>query len=233
MISDERQTTNGPIAGEAAPESSSVAMPAILMGGQRMRPHPLLIVLSGPSGVGKTTLTRTLVSQGWPGHIVVTATTRRPRPGEIDGVHYHFYSEAQFRDLIARNELLERAEVHGNWYGVPAAPVRERLAAGQDVLLTIDPQGAQTIRSRTQGACFIFLAPESLDELVARLDARNLDGPEQRTLRLINAEREMAEMSRYDYAIINRQGHFSEAVEQLNAILTAEHCRVNPTPVVV
>ena len=196
-------------------------------------PRPLLIVLSGPSGVGKTTLTRTLVSQGWPGHIVVTATTRRPRPGEIDGVHYLFYSEAQFRDLLARNELLEHAEVHGNWYGVPAAPVREHLRAGQDVLLTIDPQGAQSIRARTNGACFVFLAPESLDELVTRLDARNLDGPEQRTLRLINAERELAEMSRYDYAIINRQGHFDEALGQLNAILLAEHCRVNQPAVTV
>lgn len=213
--------------------SSMSAMPDVPFPPRRAQRTPLLIVLSGPSGVGKTTLTRTLVSQGWPGHIVVTATTRRPRPGEIEGVHYHFYSEEQFRDLIARDQLLERAEVHGNWYGVPAAPVRERLQAGQDVLLTIDPQGAQTIRTRTQGACFVFLAPESLDELVARLDARNVDGPEQRALRLMNAEREMAEMGRYDYAIINRQGHFDEAVAQLNAIITAEHCRVNPPTVVV
>ncbi|HUY76804.1 MAG TPA: guanylate kinase [Ktedonobacterales bacterium] len=233
MISDGRETSNCLTVGGVAPESSVGARSAASAGATQRMPHPLLIVLSGPSGVGKTTLTRTLVSQGWPGHIVVTATTRRPRPGEIDGVHYHFYSEAQFRDLLARNELLEHAEVHGNWYGVPAAPVRERLQAGQDVLLTIDPQGAQSIRARTNGACFVFMAPESLDELVTRLDARNLDGPEQRTLRLINAEREMAEMTRYDYAIINRQGHFDEAVAQLNAILTAEHCRVNPPAVVV
>ncbi len=187
---------------------------------------PLLIVLSGPSGVGKTTLTKALAEQGWPGHIVVTVTTRRPREGEIDGVHYHFKTPQEFKEKVERGELLEHAEVHGNWYGVPATPVRESLAKGQDVILTIDPQGAQNIRERTRGAVFIFLAPESLDELVARVNARGTDTPEQRTLRLLNAEREMAELPKYDYLIVNRQGRVAESVEQLKAILLAEHCRV-------
>jgi guanylate kinase len=187
---------------------------------------PLLIVLSGPSGVGKTTLTKALAEQGWPGHIVVTVTTRRPREGEIDGVHYHFKTPQAFKEKIERGELLEHAEVHGNWYGVPATPVRECLAKGQDVILTIDPQGAQNIRERTRGALFIFLAPENLDELVARVNARGTDTPEQRTLRLLNAEREMAEMPKYDYLIVNRQDRIEESVEQLKAILLAEHCRV-------
>lgn len=189
---------------------------------------PLLIVLSGPSGVGKTTITQALVRQGWTGHIVVTATTRRPRAGEVDGVHYHFRTAQDFQRMIEQGELLEHAEVHGNWYGVPASPVRAQLAAGVDVLLTIDPQGARTIRQRTKGAVSVFLAPESLDELVERMNQRDTDTAEQRALRLLNAEREMAEMPSYDYAIVNRQGQLDDAVATLRAIMTAEHCRVAP-----
>lgn len=189
---------------------------------------PLLMVLSGPSGVGKTTITKALVEQGWSGHVVVTATTRRPRPGEIDGVHYHFCTHQEFGQMIRTGQLLEHSEVHGNQYGVPAAPVREQLAAGRDVILTIDPQGAHTIRQRTSGAVFVFLAPESIEDLTIRLDSRGQDSPEQRTLRLINAEREMAQMPNYDYVIINRRERLQEAIDQLRAIMLAEHCRVHP-----
>ncbi len=189
---------------------------------------PLLLVLSGPSGVGKTTITKALVEHGWGGYILVTVTTRRPRLGEIDGVHYHFRSIQQFRQMVEQGELLEHAEVHGNWYGTPAGPVRQQLAASVDVIMTIDPQGAQKIRERTHGAVFVFLAPESLDDLVERLHTRGQDTPEQRALRLLNAEREMAEMPKYDYVIINRPGRVAEAVDQLRAIMVAEHSRVNP-----
>ena len=189
---------------------------------------PLLVVFSGPSGVGKTTVTNELVRQGWGGHIVVTATTRRPRPGEVDGRDYHFRSQHDFQQMLERGDLLEHAEVHGNWYGVPATPVREKLAQGIDVLLTIDTQGARTIRARTQGAIFVFLAPRSLDELVERLNGRGADTPEQRTLRMLNAEREMAELSQYDYVIVNQQDRLDDSIAQLWAILRAEHCRVHP-----
>lgn len=188
---------------------------------------PLLVVLSGPSGVGKTTITKALAEEGWPGHIVVTVTTRRPRDGEIDGVHYHFKTPQEFKEKLDRGDLLEHAEVHGNWYGVPATPVRECLAKGQDVILTIDPQGAQNIRERTRGAIFVFLAPENLDELIARINARGSDTAEQRALRLLNAEREMAELPKYDYLIVNRQDQVAESMEQLKAIMLAEHCRVH------
>lgn len=189
---------------------------------------PLLIVLSGPSGVGKTTITKALTEQGWPGYVLVTATTRRPRPDEINGVHYHFYAVQQFQELVARGEFLEHAEVHGNWYGTPATPVRERLAAGTDVIMTIDPQGAQSIRRRTHGAVFVFLAPESLADLVERVNLRAQDTPEQRALRMLNAEREMAELPHYDYLIVNRNNRLNDAVEQLKAIMVAEHSRVEP-----
>ncbi len=209
MIQDGRETSTP---GMAPPSASGAHHVVSDTPGASVivRHAPLLIVLSGPSGVGKTTLTKALLAQGWQGYVMVTVTTRRQRLGEVDGVHYHFRTEEELQELIARDELLER------------------LAIGQDVLLTIDPQGAQTIRTRTKGGVYIFLAPESLSELVARLDARNLDSPEQRTLRLLNAEREMAQMDRYDYVIINRQGQFDAAVEQIKAIITAEHCRVNP-----
>ncbi|HEV7127143.1 MAG TPA: guanylate kinase [Ktedonobacterales bacterium] len=193
-----------------------------------VRRCPLLIVLSGPSGVGKTTITQALVRRGWKGHVVVTATTRRPRPGERDGVHYHFRTAEQFHEMIQTGELLEHAEVHGNWYGVPASPVRAQLAAGADVILTIDPQGAQTIRERTTGAVSVFLVSESLDELVERMSRRTYDTVEQRALRLLNAEREMAELPRYEYVIMNRQGQLDDAVAQMQAIMAAEHCRVAP-----
>lgn len=194
----------------------------------RIKHGPLLLVLSGPSGVGKTTVTKELVEQGWPGHIVVTATTRRPRAGEIDGVHYHFRTLQQFHQMIENNELLEHAEVHGNLYGVPASDVREHLNAGMDVILTIDPQGAQTVRRRVRGAIFVFLAPESIEELVERVNQRGQDSPEQRALRLLNAERELAQAPSYDYLILNREGRLAETVEQLKAIMLAEHLRVEP-----
>jgi guanylate kinase len=128
--------------------------------------------------------------------------------------------------MIETGELLEHAEVHGNWYGVPATPVRAQLAAGVDVLLTIDPQGARTIRQRTRGAVSVFLVPESLQELVDRMNQRDTDTAEQRALRLLDAEREMAELPTYDYMIVNRQDQLDEAVATLLAILAAEHCRV-------
>jgi guanylate kinase len=204
------------------------AAAAELASAVQIKHSPLLLVLSGPSGVGKTTVTKALVAQGWLGHIVVTATTRRPRAGEMDGVDYHFRTPQQFQQMLEDNELLEHAEVHGNMYGVPAGDVREHLNAGEDVILTIDPQGAQTVRRRVRGAIFVFLAPESIDDLVERVNQRGQDSPEQRALRLLNAERELAQAPSYDYLIVNREGKLSETVEQLKAIMLAEHLRVEP-----
>jgi guanylate kinase len=134
----------------------------------------------------------------------------------------------EFQRQVDHGEFLEHAEVHGNQYGTPAAPVRKHLAAGSDVIMTIDPQGAEAIRARTRGALFIFLAPESLDDLVERVNQRGQDTLEQRALRLLNAEREMAELPKYEYVIVNRRGRLDEAVAHLKAIMVAEHCRVRP-----
>lgn len=213
---------------QSPPPSKSVPTPQQFTDSRQSRSCGLLIVLSGPSGVGKTTVTDALKAEGWPGYVVVTATTRRPREGELEGVHYHFRTLQQFQEMTRSGELLEHAEVHGNWYGVPASPVREQLSRGVDVILTIDPQGAETIRKRTRNAIFIFLAPESIDELVERVNQRGQDTPEQRALRLLNAEREMAQLPNYDYLIVNRRGRLAETVARFKAIVQAEHSRVEP-----
>jgi guanylate kinase len=186
----------------------------------------LLFVLSAPSGTGKDTVIRRLKEQKVPIHVAVTVTTRAPRPGEIDGVHYYFVSREEYDRMLANDELLEHAEVHGNWYGVPRRPVREWLAAGEDVLLKIDVQGAATVRKKVPQAIFIFLAPQSVSELDRRLSARHSETEADRARRLADASYELAQQAWYDYRVINRQGHLYEAVEKIKAIITAEHCRV-------
>lgn len=186
----------------------------------------LLFVLSAPSGTGKDTVIRRLREQGVPIHVSVSVTTRAPRPNEIDGVHYHFISREEYEDLLAQDELLEHAEVHGNWYGVPRKPAREWLATGEDVLLKIDVQGASTVRKKVPNAIFIFLAPESIDDLNRRLIARHSETPAERARRLADASKELKQQVWYDYLVINRHGRLDEAVEQVKAIITAEHCRV-------
>jgi guanylate kinase len=190
--------------------------------------HGLLFVLSAPSGTGKDTVIRRLKEQGLPIHISVSVTTRAPRPGEINGVHYHFISREEYHHMLANNELLEHAEVHGNWYGVPRRPVREWLAAGEDVLLKIDVQGAATVRQKVPEAIFIFLAPQSIDELSRRLNARRSETQEDRARRLADAAYELEQQQWYDYRVVNRQGYLDEAVEKVKAIIIAEHCRVQP-----
>lgn len=186
----------------------------------------LLFVLSAPSGTGKDTVIRRLREQGVPIHVSVSVTTRAPRPNEIDGVHYHFISREEYEDLLAQDELLEHAEVHGNWYGVPRKPARAWLATGEDVLLKIDVQGASTVRKKVPNAIFIFLAPESIDDLNRRLIARHSETPAERARRLADASKELKQQVWYDYLVVNRHGRLDEAVEQVKAIITAEHCRV-------
>ena len=188
----------------------------------------LLFVLSAPSGTGKDTVIQTLKEQGVDFYVVASVTTRRPRQGEGDGNPYHFVDHETFNRMVANDELLEYANVHGNWYGQPRKSIRDNLQAGRDVLLKIDVQGAATVRRKVPEAVFIFLVPESVEELAQRLDARKTETQEERQRRLADAQLELAEKDWYDYIILNKQGHVEEAVDRLRAIMLAEHCRVRP-----
>ncbi len=188
----------------------------------------LLFVLSAPSGTGKDTVINKLRTRGIDFHVVSSVTTRAPRPGESEGNPYYFVSEETFKQMIAHDELLEHAQVHGNWYGQPLQQVKDNLRAGRDVLLKIDVQGAETVRKKVQEAIFIFLMPSSVEELVERLTNRHTETEAERERRLIDAQTELAKRDQYDYVVVNRQGHIEEAVEHLKAIMLAEHCRTHP-----
>jgi len=188
----------------------------------------LLIVLSGPSGVGKDVAIARLKERGFDIYYVVTATTREQRENEVDGRDYFFLTRAQFEETIARDGFLEWSNVYGNLYGPPIAQVREKLAEGRDVLLKIDVQGAEKVRARARDGVFIFLAPPSLDELVTRLRARRTESEAELEVRVDNAYKEMAAIEHYDYAVVNHDGQLDEAVEAIGAIITAERLRVHP-----
>ena len=165
-----------------------------------------LIVLSGPSGVGKDTVLRTLFELDPRLRYSVSYTTRRPRPGEVDGVSYSFVSPSEFEAMIERGELLEWARVHGNLYGTSLRRVRESLDRGEDIVLKIDVQGAAKLRGRVGGeAVFIFLLPPSLEELRERLRARESESDESLAQRDADALRELDEAERYDHRVVNDQ----------------------------
>ncbi len=193
----------------------------------RTRPG-LLVVLSGPSGVGKDVAIGRLKGDGFGISYVVTATTRQKREGETDGVDYYFLTREEFEETVARDGFLEWSWVHGNMYGPPIAQVRQRLAEGQDMLLKIDVQGAAKVRQRVRDAVFIFLAPPSIEGLVARLRGRRTENEAEIELRVANAYQEMEAMGAYDYVVVNRDGQLDRAVADIRAIITAERLRVHP-----
>jgi len=200
---------------------------AITTVGPLLKPG-LLFVLSAPSGTGKDTVIKALKEQGMDFHVVASVTTRTPRPGESEGNPYYFVNQETFHTMVAHDELLEYANVHGNWYGQPLQQIRENLQTGRDVLLKIDVQGGATIRKRVPGAIFIFLLPGSEDELVERLTNRQTETEDERQRRLADSRIELAQQGDYDYIIENRQGHLDQAVEKLRAVMLAEHCRSKP-----
>ncbi|MEO8251242.1 MAG: guanylate kinase [Chloroflexota bacterium] len=196
-------------------------------------PNPLLVVVSGPSGVGKSTIVAEL-SRRHPQVVpIVTATTRARRDGEQDKVHYHFLSPEEFGQLRERKGLLEQAVVHDHWYGTPIDQVRGILAAGRDAILTIDPQGARSVRALVPDALLIFIMPPSIEDLDQRLAHRGSEDGADRELRRRNAETEMAAAGDYDYAIVNHTGHPDDAVEQIWEIIQAEARRDPPRSVQV
>jgi guanylate kinase len=192
----------------------------------------LVFVLSGPSGVGKSTLIERLKQDAFPISHCVTATTRPMRQGEEHGVHYYFLAEAEYDALLERGQFLEHAVVHNLYrYGIPLHSIRDGLRRDQDVILAPDVQGASTVRWKLPNAITIFLRPTSLDELVPRLAARGTETEEERQIRLATAEREMQRMSEYDYVIVNQRDRLDQAVADLKSIILAERLRVCPRTV--
>jgi guanylate kinase len=184
----------------------------------------ILFVVSSPSGAGKTTLTRTLIEKEANVSLSVSVTTRSRRPSEIDGVHYRFISMRQFEVMRAADELLEWAEVHGNYYGTPREPVEQALAAGRDVLFDIDWQGTQQICQKMRSDLVsVFVLPPSATELKTRLERRAEDSGEIIARRLRNAAEEIPHWTEYDYVLINSD--LDESFTQLRAILTAERLK--------
>ncbi len=183
-----------------------------------------LYVVAAPSGAGKTTLVRLLIEQEAGVHLSVSFTTRPPRPGELDGRDYHFVDAAEFRAMIARQEFLEWAEVHGNFYGTSRKWITERLATGHDVLLEIDWQGAQQVRSAFPGTIGIFILPPSMEELTRRLTGRGTDSTDVIARRLAAAQAEMRHVGEFDYVIINTS--LEQALDDLRAVVRASRLTV-------
>lgn len=194
-------------------------------------PRPLLVVISGPSGVGKDATILRMKERGYPCDFVVTTTSRPRRANEVNGIDYHFVSEDQFTDLIARGELLEHAVVYGQYKGIPKEGVRRALESGHDVVMRVDVQGAATVVQIVPQAVTIFLTAESEDALIERLRRRRTETPEQLQRRIDMARAELHRANEFKYRVVNRECALDETVDQVIAIMQAEKCRVDWQPV--
>lgn len=192
-----------------------------------------MLVISGPSGVGKDALLDRMRERGEPFAQPVTMTTRPPRPQEIDGRDYRFVTREAFERLIAAGELLEHAEVYGNLYGVPRAQLRDALASGRDVLMRVDVQGAATLRGLLPGAIFVFLVPDVPSRLEEHLRERLYEDDDTRRRRLATAEAELAARDQFDYVVTNVEGDLDGTVDRVLAIAAAERVRAGRHAVVV
>lgn len=194
---------------------------------------PLLVVLSGPSGVGKDAVLARMKKLGRPFHYVITATTRPKRAGEKDGIDYHFLSGKEFQQMVDQNQFLEWANVYDNNYGVPKNEITVALGKGVDAIVKVDVQGAATIKEILPQAVFIFLMPPSLEELEKRLRRRHSESTTGLALRLEKAKEEMESLPLFDYVITSHQNKVDRVVLQIDAIITGEKRRVNPRVVEV
>jgi guanylate kinase len=186
---------------------------------------PVLVILSGPSGVGKDAVLARMKETGLPLHYVVTVTTRPQRPLEKNNVDYHFVNQDKFMELQKNNELLESANVYGNWYGVPRKDVVDALRAGQDTIVKVDVQGAENIKKVMPQAVTIFLSPPSREDLRTRLKKRSTESTDNLTLRLESAESEFEKVPIFDYVVVNSRDGIDRAVSDIAAIITTEKCR--------
>ncbi len=214
--------TTGRPDGAADGAGDAAAEPAILGAAGAM-----LIIISGPSGVGKDTIIAAMRSRPHDPdyHYIVTCTTRSRRPGEVEDVSYHFLSPAAFAALQRAGELLEANEVHGHWYGTPRDEVRRTLQAGRHVILKIDVQGAQAVKERVPEALLIFVVPPSLESLFHRLKARATETADELELRQRNAALELARQDDYDHVVVNDDGQVDRTAERIDEIIAAEAAR--------
>jgi len=192
---------------------------------------PLLLIISGPSGVGKDAVGKRMNETGYPFSFVITATDRPPRPGEVDGRDYCFYSTAEFERMIAEGEMLEHSVVYGQHKGIPRAHVCRALESGLDVVMRLDVQGARKVKAILPVAITVFLLPESEEELLSRLHVRQTESEEGLQRRLEKLHGELASIPEFDYVVMNRDNLLDRAVEDVKAILRAEHCRTEPRKV--
>jgi guanylate kinase len=196
-----------------------------------VRPKPMLIVISGPSGAGKDTVIQRMKERELPFHFVVTATTRPRRANEIHGKDYFFVSKEEFARMIETDELIEYAIVYGDYKGIPKQQVREAMASGQDVIMRIDVQGAETVRKLVPEALLIFITVGSEEELVSRLRERKTETAEELAIRIATARKELQRITQFDYVVVNHDFHLDETVDNIRAIINAEHHKVKPRQV--
>jgi guanylate kinase len=217
---DEQAARMKPVAGDHLGEDADD-----LIGDLRALRRPRVFIISGPSGVGKDAVIEQLRERFPEAFFAVTATTRDRRPGEIDGVHYFFLTEEDFRERLEEGEFLESATVYGNLYGVLKGPVRHALARGQDVFVKVDVQGAAEMRRLMPAAVSIFLSPESASTLLQRLKHRKTDDPAELMTRFATATRELAAALEFDYVIFNKQDQLDVALAEIAAVVQAELSR--------
>ena len=189
---------------------------------------PLLVVISGPSGVGKDMTLGRMKELGYPFHFVVTATTRPKRPSEVNGVDYFFVSTGEFAEMIEQDELLEYAVVYGDYKGIPKQQVRQALASGKDVILRIDVQGAETIKRLVPDTVLIYISAESEEALVRRLQQRKTEPEDQLKMRIATARKELRRLDMFDYVVINEEDKLDDTCHKIACIISAERCRVKP-----
>ncbi len=188
---------------------------------------PLVVVISGPSGVGKDAIIDRLAERGFDFHFTVTATTRPPRPGEVDGVNHHFVSEDEFKDLIENDQLIEWAEVYGNYYGAPKQQVRDALADGKHVITRVDVQGALRIKQLAPKSVMVFVHAPNMETLRKRIERRGVNSQRDLETRIAAAETEIENSKQFDYQVINHEGALDAVTDEVIAIINDESR--NPT----
>jgi guanylate kinase len=187
-----------------------------------------LIVISGPSGVGKDTVLQRMKDRMLPFYFVVTATTRKPRSNEVEGVDYFFVSHAVFARMIEQGELVEYAYVYNDYKGIPKSQIDNALASGKDVIMRLDVQGAASVRKMYKGALLIFLTTESEEDLVRRLEKRRSEKSDERDLRIAMARRELTRLDEFDYVLVNEEDQVDKTVDEIMCIVRTERHRTNP-----